>query len=235
MTYTSHSIEVGMNYRSTLPGNSVPYNYVEGYSTAQTNNIIPELIVPDGGYIIPRDTPFALEGYSSPMHPDYTFSWEQNDASSEQYLNEPSSDEFAYFPSTMGPLFSSVDPTKDGYKRTFPDMSSLLENNYETYDAGYFNTLVMEKLPFSSREINMRLIVRTNDPYSGSVNHKNVQFFVEGSAGPFRVTSQDVSTVWDVNSQQTITWDVANTDDPSSVNCQMVDIVMSLDLSLIHI
>ena len=146
-------------------------------------------------------------------------SWEQNDASSEQYLNEPSSDEFAYFPSTMGPLFSSVDPTKDGYKRTFPDMSSLLENNYETYDAGYFNTLVMEKLPFSSREINMRLIVRTNDPYSGSVNHKNVQFFVEGSAGPFRVTSQDVSTVWDVNSQQTITWDVANTDDPSSVNC----------------
>mgnify|MGYP001295501070 FL=1 len=75
----------------------------------------------------------------------------------------------------------------------------------------------------------MRLIVRTNDPYSGSVNHKNVQFFVEGSAGPFRVTSQDVSTVWDVNSQQTITWDVANTDDPSSVNCQMVDIVMSLD------
>ena len=229
MTYTSHSIEVGMNYRSTLPGNSVPYNYVEGYSTAQTNNIIPELIVPDGGYIIPRDTPFALEGYSSPMHPDYTFSWEQNDASSEQYLNEPSSDEFAYFPSTMGPLFSSVDPTKDGYKRTFPDMSSLLENNYETYDAGYFNTLVMEKLPFSSREINMRLIVRTNDPYSGSVNHKNVQFFVEGSAGPFRVTSQDVSTVWDVNSQQTITWDVANTDDPSSVNCQMVDIVMSLD------
>ena len=229
MTYTSHSIEVGMNYRSSLPGNSVPYNYVEGYASSQTDNIIPDVIVPAGGYIIPKDTPFALEGYSSPMQPEYTFSWEQNDASSEQYLNDPSSDEFGYFPSTMGPLFSTVDPTSDGYRRVFPDMNSLLDNSYETNDAGYFNTLVMEKLPFSSREINMRLIVRTNDPYSGSVNHKNVQFFVEGMAGPFRVTSQDGPTTWEVNSQQTVTWDVANTDDAGTVNCQFVDIVLSLD------
>ena len=229
MTYTSHSIEVGINYRSSLPGNSVPYNYVEGYASSQTDNIIPDVIVPAGGYIIPKDTPFALEGYSSPMQPEYTFSWEQNDASSEQYLNDPSSDEFGYFPSTMGPLFSTVDPTSDGYRRVFPDMNSLLDNSYETNDAGYFNTLVMEKLPFSSREINMRLIVRTNDPYSGSVNHKNVQFFVEGMAGPFRVTSQDGPTTWEVNSQQTVTWDVANTDDAGTVNCQFVDIVLSLD------
>ena len=35
----------------------------------------------------------------------------------------------------------------------------------------------------------MRLVVRTNDPYSGSLNHKNLKFFVDGTAGPFKVTS----------------------------------------------
>ena len=75
----------------------------------------------------------------------------------------------------------------------------------------------------------MRMVVRTNDPYAGSVNHKNVQFFVAGTAGPFRVTSQSVPTVWEVGSQQTINWNVANTNDPDSVNCQNVDLVLSLN------
>ena len=55
----------------------------------------------------------------------------------------------------------------------------------------------------------MRLIVRTNDPYAGSLNHKNLKFYVDGDAGPFRVTSQADSTSWQVGSEQTITWDVA--------------------------
>ena len=46
----------------------------------------------------------------------------------------------------------------------------------------------------------MRLIVRTNDPYAGSLNHKNLKFYVDGDAGPFRVTSQADSTSWQVGS-----------------------------------
>ncbi len=63
----------------------------------------------------------------------------------------------------------------------------------------------------------------------GSLNHKNVQFFVAGTAGPFRVTSQSDPTLWEVGSQQTVTWDVANTNNPDSVNCQAVDLVLSLN------
>ena len=60
----------------------------------------------------------------------------------------------------------------------------------------------------------MRLIVRTNDPFGGSLNHKNVEFFVDGESGPFRVTSQ-AEPVTEIGSEQTITWNVANTDNPN--------------------
>jgi len=232
MAYTSHSLEIGMNYKSSLPGQYGNfYSYVSGYETQETGNTIPDVIVPTGGYVIPKETPFALEGYSTPMYPEYTYNWEQNDATSEVFWNDTESSEFPFFNPVMGPLFTTVDPTQDGYRRTFPSMHSLINNHYETYheDWGNPSSLVVEKLPFASREINMRMVVRTNDPYAGSVNHKNVQFFVAGTAGPFRVTSQSDPTVWEVGSQQTVTWDVANTNNPDSVNCQAVDLVLSLN------
>ena len=115
-------------------------------------------------------------------------------------------------------------------KRVFPDMNVLLDNEYEKYSVNVYTGInqIVEKLPFATREMNMRLVVRTNDPYAGSLNHKNFKFFVDGTSGPFRVTSQSDSTVWNVNSEETITWDVANTDDPNSVNCQNVDILLSI-------
>ena len=106
---------------------------------------------------------------------------------------------------------------------------TLLQNNYETVINDYGTLLTVEKLPFSTREINMRLIVRTNDPYSGALNHKNIEFLVAGTSGPFRLTSQQDSSLWEVGSEQTITWDVANTNDPDSVNCQLVNFYLSLD------
>tara|TARA_Y100000996_G_scaffold381712_1_gene336383 strand:- start:213 stop:1928 length:1716 start_codon:yes stop_codon:yes gene_type:complete len=141
----------------------------------------------------------------------------------------PTDQQLPFFLADRGPLFSTVGPTPGGYKRSFPEMESILENNYETEINDYGTMLTVEKLPFASRELNMRLLVRTNDPYAGSFNHKNVQFFVAGTSGPFRVTSQNDATVWSVGSEQSISWDVANTNDPDSVNCQAVDIYLSLD------
>ena len=141
----------------------------------------------------------------------------------------PTDQQLPFFLPDRGPLFSTVGPTPEGYRRSFPAMESILENNYETEINDYGTMLTVEKLPFASRELNMRLLVRTNDPYAGSFNHKNVQFFVAGTSGPFRVLSQNDSTVWSVGSEQTISWDVANTNDPDSVNCQAVDIYLSLD------
>ena len=108
-------------------------------------------------------------------------------------------------------------------------MNVLLDNEYEKYGIDVYTGVnqIVEKLPFATREMNMRLVVRTNDPYAGSLNHKNLKFFVDGTAGPFRVTSQLDSTIWVVGSDETITWDIANTNDPDGVNCQSVDIAIS--------
>ena len=229
--FSTHTTEQVMNYRSTLGpyGNS---HYIGGYQTEQTNNTIPDLVLPEGGFIIPKGTPFELEGYSSPMYDEYTFNWESNESSDIQYWTDANEPELPYFPdSQQGSLFTPVEPSQDGYRRTFPDMNSILDNEYETAVPSPYtgDMLTVEKLPFGSREMNMRLVVRTNDPYAGSLNHKNLTFFVAGTAGPFRITSQQDSTVWQVGQEETVVWDVADTDNPDSVNCQLVDIFLSID------
>ena len=52
----------------------------------------------------------------------------------------------SFFNPVMGPLFTTVDPTQDGYRRTFPSMHSLINNHYETYheDWGNPSSLVVE-------------------------------------------------------------------------------------------
>ena len=234
--YSSHTIELAMNYRN----DQMIYqdigiwagNYVTGSQAEETGNVIPDLVVPESGFIIPKETPFVLEGMSIPYDSDHTFSWEQNDASDQSFSMNPLDEQLPFFLPTKGPLFSTVEPTLEGYRRSFPAMESILNNNYDTQTNDYGTMLTVEKLPFASREMNMRLLVRTNDPYAGSFNYENVQFFVSGSAGPFRITSQEDSSTWAVGSEQVITWDVANTDDPDSVNCQTVDIYLSIDGSM---
>ena len=231
--YSSHTIELAMNYKN----DPMIYqdlgiwgqDYVRGYSEQETGNVIPELVIPLEEIIVPKETPFVLEGFSLPYSSEYTFSWEQNDASDESFSMNPLDNSLPYFLPDKGPLFSTVDPTSNGYRRYFPNLETLLQNNYETVINDYGTLLTVEKLPFSTREINMRLIVRTNDPYSGALNHKNIEFLVAGTAGPFRLTSQQDSSFWEVGSEQTITWDVANTNDPDSVNCQLVNLYLSLD------
>ena len=74
----------------------------------------------------------------------------------------------------------------------------------------------------------MRLQVRTNDIQSSVTNFKNVEFSVDGDSGPFRVLSQDTDTNWVSESNQTIVWDVSNTNQ-SPINCLSVDILLSTD------
>jgi len=213
--YSSHTIDIAIRYQNEPFGGSNYYDYQLGYSQEPTTNIIPEISVSESGFYIPKDTPFVLNGSAVGVDNDnLTYSWEQNDAS--DYGFSPPD-----FPPDTGPLFCSVDGKVDGNVRYFPSMKSLLENNYSTGN--------IEKLPFASREMNMRLLVRDNDLYSGAVNYKNLRFNVDENSGPFRVTSQLESEIWEVNSNQYITWDVADTDNPNTVNCALVDILLSID------
>jgi hypothetical protein len=212
--YSSHTIDIAIRYQNQPFGGS-NYDYQLGYTQELTNNSIPDITVPTSGFYIPKDTPFKLEGSATDTGNDnLTYSWEQNDAS--DYGFSPPE-----FPPDTGPLFCSVDGNSAGNVRYFPFMGSLLTNNYATGN--------IEKLPFASREINMRLLVRDNDLYSGAFNYKNVRFNVDGNSGPFRVTSQSETETWGIATIQIITWDVANTDNINTVNCSEVDILLSVD------
>jgi len=227
--FSTHSTEYALNYQETTG----PYGdwwYHNGYSEELTNNTIPQILLPQSGFTIPSETPYVLEGSSDPLDANYTYNWESNDSASEPYSSDPNSTDFPFFLPDQGSLSVPITPHPKGYKRVFPEIEVLLENEYEKFGVDPYTGInqVVEKLPFATREMNMRLVVRTNDPYAGSLNHKNLIFFVDGTAGPFRVTSQSDSTIWDVGSEGTITWEIANTNDPDGVNCQAVDILLSL-------
>jgi hypothetical protein len=228
--FSTHSTEYALNYQETVG----PYGnwwYHNGYTEELTDNTIPQILLPEGGFTIPSETPYVLEGSSEPMDESFTYNWESNESANEPYSADPNSTEFPFLLPDQGSLSVPVTPHPNGYKRVFPEMEVLLDNEYEKYGIDPYTGInqIVEKLPFATREMNMRLVVRTNDPYAGTLNHKNLNFYVDGTAGPFRITSQSDSTIWEVGSDETITWDVANTDDPNGVNCQAVDILLSLN------
>ena len=213
--YSSHTIDIAIRYQQDMFAYN-NYDYQRGWIREPTDNTVPGVMVPESGFFIPKETPFILEGSAieSDEEDILTYSWEQNDASDISF-SPPE------FPPETGPLFCSIDASEEGRKRYFPNMESVLENNNFTANT--------EQLPFAEREINMRLLVRDNNLYSGAFNYKNVQFFVDENAGPFRVTSQPENEVWETGSTQSITWDVANTNNPNSVNSLFVDILLIND------
>lgn len=163
-------------------------------------------------YTIPRNTPFMLEATATDANgDDLTYSWEQLD---NQVVTAP-----PVATSTSGPSFRVFSPTPNPV-RYFPSMSTLLANQYS-------NT--WEVLPVLNRSFNFGVAVRDNNPLGGQVATETT-FINAIGAGPFRVTSQsETGIVWDYGETETITWNVAGTDDSSGVNAQNVDILLSIN------
>jgi len=164
-------------------------------------------------YTIPQNTPFMLEAEATdPDDDDLTYSWEQFDNEIATMPPEPTA--------TEGPAFRTFLPTSNPI-RYFPSMSTLTSGNYA-------NT--WEVLSTVNRTYNFGVVVRDNNPLGGQVTKETTTVTVDDSAGPFRVTSQNnQEDPWLANDTQTITWDVANTDNPSGIDAQEVDILLSLD------
>jgi len=168
--------------------------------------------------IIPIGTPFELEGTGTDTDNDnLTYLWEQidedgNGAPTQGFIGSAAAN------SAIAPLFKSVPPSETGF-RVFPQLSHILQGENENQS--------FEALPQINREINFSFIVRDN---AGGVNSTGLMVESSDSAGPFRVSSQNVATTWiaDGNSTETIFWEVANTDN-SIINCQTVDIWLSSD------
>jgi hypothetical protein len=177
--------------------------------TTNTGNGAPIIIVPTGGFYIPKSTPFSLTGSATDPNSDaLTYLWEEFDLGP---AGSPGS------PSGTAPIFRSWVPTSSP-TRYFPRLQNLLNNT----------TVIGEILPTYTRVLTFRLVVRDNKSGGGGVDYKLIQFNVDGNSGPFLVTSPNTNVTLQGGSTQTITWNVANTN-AAPVNCANVNILLSTD------
>ena len=189
------------------------------YKTLETGNHIPTSSVPAGGFYIPISTPFELVGTASDVDgDDLTYSWEQVNIRNVDFTASTISIQTPPTPADGNVPIARIFNPSSSPRRTIPQLSDLLSNT----------TSVNERLPTYSRNIKYRMYVRDNHPGAGGTTHEQVSFEVDGTAGPFLVTNPNTCVTWQAGSSQTITWEVANTNN-TIVNCQMVRISLSLD------
>jgi len=178
---------------------------------SNTNNTPPTA---DAGpnYTLPKSTPFILSGVGTDPDGDaLSYCWEQFD---NQVAPMPPQST-----STVGPAFRSLDPTASP-DRYMPQLIRVLIGQTSS---------TWEVVPSVGRTMNFRLTVRDNLAGGGSSASDNTVIIFDGNSGPFVVTSQSTtSEVWNINSTQTVTWDVANTNS-APVNAPTVDILLSTD------
>lgn len=189
-------------FTTTSSGNNCPV-------ITNTGNTPPNVADLTGGFTIPISTPFSLTGSATDINGDQlTYCWEEFDLGPAGHPNSPVDN---------APIFRSFLPVLSP-TRTFPKLSDIL-NNTQTLG---------EILPSYTRNLTFRLTVRDNRAGGGGVSYKQIAFNVTGTAGPFVVTSPNTNVSWQGNTQQTITWNVANTN-ASPVNCSNVRILLSTD------
>ena len=168
-------------------------------------------------YTIPKGTPFMLTGTASDANGDVlTYAWEEMDLGSATTATPTAS-------ATLGPVFRSYTPTTSP-TRYFPRMATVLSGLTTT--AG--TEIPWEVMPTVGRTLNFRLTVRDNRAGGPANNSDDVIVTVNGTAGPFTVSSPNTAVSYSGGSTQSITWNVAGTT-ANGVNCANVDIVLSTD------
>ena len=167
-----------------------------------------------GSFTIPKSTPFVLTGTASdPEGDNVTYCWEQMDNEVGTGATQP-----PLATNTKGPVFRSVLPTASP-KRYFPNISTILTGQTQW---------TWEVIPSVARTMKFRLTVRDNHAGGGASASDDITITVNGTAGPFKITSQNTATTWQSPNNVTITWDVAGTTN-SPINCSNVDIFFSGD------
>lgn len=180
--------------------------------TNLTNNPPTANAGPD--YVIPKSTPFILEGTGS--DPDgngtLTYNWSQNDPAQSPGTGSPQS---TY---AVGPMYRAISPLTSP-NRYMPALATVIANNVSS---------TWEMTPSVARDLNFSFIVRDNAVGGGQTASDLMKVTVNGTAGPFSVTSQSTATTWTVGTTQTITWNVAGTT-ASPVSTASVNIFLSTD------
>jgi hypothetical protein len=195
-------------------------------SSEITNN--PPVADAGDDYTIPQGTAFKLVGSATDSDEEdvLTYTWEQVDSGTTTSSN--------FGPTkTSGAVWRSRPPSSNP-TRYMPVRSRVLSgelteaNPQETED----NTS-WETVSTVARSLNFALTVRDRSETNGVGQFPQSDFdfmtvTVDGSSGPFAVTSQTTNETWNVGESQTVTWDVAGTD-TGSVNTPSVNIYLSTD------
>ena len=208
--YHACSIAEIRNFVRNQEGATCGTYLASGNSAPIVNNPYPEQL------FIPVRTPFELTG--SAIDPDgdlnLTYCWDEMDLGPTSALGLPTGNApaFRWFPPSSNPT------------RTFPRIQNVIGNTNS----------ITEILPTYNRDLNFVLVVRDNKSNGGGVGMDTVSLQATTSAGPFLVTYPVLNTViWKVGEYQTVTWDVANTNN-TLVNCQKVNIRLSTDGGLTY-
>ena len=180
-------------------------------TTVTTGNAIP---VVNAGVdrTIPKGTPFMLVGSATDANGDIlTYTWEQMNAGTST-TTIPSATR------TTGPAFRSMAPSTSN-TRYFPRLATVQTGA---------TSWKWEVVPTVARTMNFRLTARDNRAVGPANNSDDVVITVNGTAGPFSVTSPNTAVSWAGGSTQTVTWTVAGTT-ANGVNTANVDILLSTD------
>jgi hypothetical protein len=197
----------------------VPGNFACA-ETSPTGNT-PPTIGALSAYTIPAQTPFALTATATDPDGDtLTYCWEEFDRGSFQDPTIEPRD------NGISPLFRSF-PPKESPVRTFPSLTYIL-NNQNIPPAVPISYASAEFLPTTSRTMTFRVTVRDNHPGGGGASYNSTTVTSVASAGPFAITAPNTALTISGGSQQTVTWNVANTNG-SPINCANVKISLSTD------
>ena len=170
-------------------------------------------------FTIPKSTPFLLTGSGTDADGDaLTYIWEQYDNASSTQTGASSA---ASATKATGPIFRSYNPSVSP-SRYFPQMASILTGATTTQGT----EIAVEALPSVARTLNFRFTVRDNRAGGAANRSDDMIVTVNGTAGPFAITSQGTATSYAGGSSQAITWNVAGTT-ANGVNCTNVDILWS--------
>jgi len=190
--------------------NEITTSYSECATIETIGNNPPEIQeIPN--YVVPVSTPFAISVNATDSNNNQlTYTVEQLD--NELAVAPPVST------ATEGPLFRSIPPNLSSI-RYFPDQKTVI-------DGKLGNT--WEVLPSISRTIKLGVLVRDNNTAGGQTVSEETTLTFDGKSGPFKVTTQNESTLWFTKTTETIRWNVAETN-LSVVNCTNVNILLSTD------
>ena len=204
-----------------------------------TNNSAP---VANAGpnYTIPKQTPFTLTASATDADSGdvLSYSWEEYDkaAAPSGQVGTPPGTYDVDSDGVLRPLFRAYLP-KTNPSRTFPSLPYIL-NNANNPPLTYTGTsptgaaceanvtcVTGESLPTANRVMDFRVVVRDNKT---GINDAGMQVTVNAGAGPFVVTAPNTAVNFTGATQQTITWDVANTT-AAPINAANVKISLSTD------